>query len=139
MCNTPPTPVLQVSEPGSDADRSAEFRDLRERLAADLRNEIAGMSLDNFLVRPKRRSVEKYAAVAAWSRLDADAQQELVQVAGLPSAAADGDLAAKQFDLIVFRAELALLQVDAAYASRRARITEIASLLEALRRPYSGL
>jgi type I restriction enzyme, R subunit len=95
--------VLHVSEPGSDADRSAEFRDLRERLAADLRNEIAGMSLDNFLVRPKRRFVEKYAAVAAWSRLDADAQQELEQVAGLPSAAADGDLAAKQFDLIVFR------------------------------------
>jgi type I restriction enzyme R subunit len=131
--------MLHVSESGSDADRSAEFRYLRERLAADLRNEIAGMSLDNFLVRPKRRFVEKYAAVAAWSRLDADAQQELEQVAGLPSAAADGDLAAKQFDLIVFRAELALLQVDAAFASRRARITEIASLLEALRRPYSGL
>jgi hypothetical protein len=49
------------------------------------------------------------------------------------------NLAAKQFDLIVFRAELALLQVDAAFASRRARIAEIASLLEALRRPYSGL
>jgi type I restriction enzyme, R subunit len=127
-----PTPVLHVSEPGSDADRFAEFRDLRERLAADLRNEIAGMSLDNFLVRPKRRIVEKYTAFAAWSRLDADAQQELEQVAGLPSAAADGDLAAKQFDLIVFRAELALLQVDAAFASRRARIIEIASLLEAL-------
>jgi type I restriction enzyme, R subunit len=52
--------VLHVSEPGSDADRSAEFRDLRERLAADLRKKIAGMSLDNFLVRPKRRFVEKY-------------------------------------------------------------------------------
>ena len=40
---------------------------------------------------------------------------------------------------LLFIAELALLQVDAAFASRRARITEIASLLEALRRPYSGL
>jgi type I restriction enzyme R subunit len=126
------TLVLHAGEPGSDADRTAELRDLRERIAADLRNEIAGMSLDNFLVRPKRRIVENYAAASAWSRLDADAQQELEQVAGLPSAAADGDLAAKQFDLIVFRVELALLQVEAAFAGRRARITEIASLLEAL-------
>jgi type I restriction enzyme, R subunit len=81
---------------------------------------------------PKRRYVENYAAASAWSRLDADAQQELEQVAGLPSATADGDLAAKQFDLIVFRAELALLRVEAAFAGRRARITEIASLLETL-------
>ena len=66
----PPTPVLHVSEPGSDADRSAEFRDLRERLAADLRNEIAGMSLDNFLVRPKRRRVEKYESCGQAIRPD---------------------------------------------------------------------
>jgi type I restriction enzyme R subunit len=91
------------------------------------------MSLDNFLVRPKRRFVEKYAAAKAWSQLNADAQHELIeQVAGLPSAATDDDLVAKQFDLVVFRIELALLQVDPAFRGLKERIREIASLLEAL-------
>jgi type I restriction enzyme R subunit len=40
--------------------------------------------------------------------------------------------AAKQFDLVVFRAELALLRVDPAFSGLRTRITEIASLLEEL-------
>ena len=74
------------------------------------------MSLDNFLVRPKRRYVEKYVGASAWARLDADTQHELVEhVAGLPSAVVDDDLEAKQFDLLVFRTELALLRVDPAF------------------------
>jgi hypothetical protein len=36
-----------------DADGLAALDEIRERLANDLRTEIAGMSLDNFLVRPK--------------------------------------------------------------------------------------
>jgi hypothetical protein len=47
------------------------------------------MSLDNFLVRPKRRYIEKYAAPPAWARLDADAHHELIEhvasVAAKPS------------------------------------------------------
>ena len=91
------------------------------------------MSLDNFLVRPQRRYVEKYSSGEAWAKVDADARHELIEhVAGLPSAVVDDDLAAKQFDLLVFRAELALLRVDPAFGGLRARITEIASLLEEL-------
>ena len=91
------------------------------------------MSLDNFLVRPHRRYVEKYSSGEAWAKVDADARHELIDhVAGLPSAVVDDDLAAKQFDLVVFRAELALLRVDPAFQGLKARITEIASLLEEL-------
>ena len=65
--------------------------------------------------------------------VDADARLELIDhVAGLPSAQVDDDLTAKQFDLLVFRAELALLRVDPTFQSLRTRITEIASLLEEL-------
>jgi type I restriction enzyme R subunit len=89
--------------------------------------------LDNFLVRPYRRYVEKYSSSEAWGKVDADARHELIDhVAGLPSAVVDDDLAAKQFDLVVYRAELALLRVDHAFQSLRTRITEIASLLEEL-------
>src|SRR5579883_1424549 len=129
----PHTPVLTAGEVGSPADHAARLDELRSDIADGLRGEVAGMSLDNFLVRPKRRYVEKYAAAAAWTRIDADAQHELVEhVAGLPSSVVDDDTAAKQFDLLVLRAELALLRVDPALSGFKARITETASLLELL-------
>lgn len=66
---------------------------VREDIAADLRAEIGGMSLDNFVIRPRRRFVERYATTDAWTRLDRDAETELIeQVACLPSAVADDDL-----------------------------------------------
>jgi type I restriction enzyme R subunit len=128
-----PTAIGHLGEPGSEADRAAEIKKLRDDLAAELRHEIAGMTPDNFLVRPHRRYVEKYSAGEAWTRIDADARLELIEhIAGLPSAVIDDDLAAKQFDLVVFRAELALQRVDPAFQGLKARITEIASLLEEL-------
>ncbi len=119
--------------PSSDPDRTAEIKKLRDGLATDLRTEISGMSLDNFLVRPHRLYVEKYSSGEAWAKIDGDARHELIDhVAGLPSAVVDDDLAAKQFDLVVYRAELALLRVDPAFNGLKTRITEIASLLEEL-------
>jgi type I restriction enzyme R subunit len=127
------TPHGHMGEVGSGADRAVEIKTLRDDLATQLRTEIVGMSLDNFLVRPHRRYVEKYSSDDAWTKVDADARHELIEhVAGLPSAVVDDDLAAKQFDLVVFRAELALLRVDPAFNGLRTRITEIASLLEEL-------
>jgi type I restriction enzyme R subunit len=114
-------------------DHTADAETVRDHLVAELQNEISGMSLDNFLVRPHRRYVEKYKSPEAWAKIDADAGHELIEhVAGLPSAVGDEDVTAKQFDLVVFRAELALLRVDPAFQGLRARITEIASLLEEL-------
>ncbi len=127
------TPVLHVGEKGSAPDLIAAIADVREALATSLRNEIQGMSLDNFIVRPHRRYVEKYAQQASWVRVDADAQHELIDhVAGLPSAVTDEDLAAKQFDLLIYRTELALLRVDAGFAGLRTKITDTAALLEEL-------
>jgi type I restriction enzyme, R subunit len=129
----PDSPVVHAGESGSSVDRATGLGDVREHLATDLRNEIGGMSLDNFIVRPRRRYVEKYSSAEAWEKVDADARHELIEhVAGLPSSVLDEDLAAKQFDLLVFRAELALLRADAAFGGLRAKISEIASLLEEL-------
>jgi type I restriction enzyme, R subunit len=128
-----PTPVLHAGEVGSLPDRIAALVELRQTLATGLQAEVKGMSLDNFLVRPHRRSVEKFANEAAWTRIDADAHHELIEhVAGLPSEVADDDLPAKQFDLLVYRTELALLRADASFSGLRGKITEIASLLEEL-------
>jgi type I restriction enzyme, R subunit len=44
------------------------------------------MNIDNFVVRPRRRVVEKYARREAWTVLPPEALSELSQeVAGLPS------------------------------------------------------
>jgi type I restriction enzyme R subunit len=99
-----PTPHGHLGEPGSEADNAVGIKKVRDDLATQLRTEIAGMSLDNFLVRPHRRYVEKYGSGEAWAKVDADARHELIEhLAGLPSAVADDDLVAKQFDLVVFR------------------------------------
>ena len=106
---------------------------LRSETADVLRSEVAGMSLDNFLVRPRRRLVEKYRQPEAWTRLGLDEQAELThEVAGLPTSATDDDLAAKQFDILILRAQLAILRVEPTFAGLRTKIVQIAGLLEEL-------
>jgi type I restriction enzyme, R subunit len=66
--------VLHVAEAGSAADKAIALRHLREDIASGLRTEIKGMNLDNFIVRPQRRYVEKFATDTSWKHLDADAR-----------------------------------------------------------------
>lgn len=128
-----PPVVLHAGESGSAPDRDSAVAEVHASLVRDLRAEIGGMSLDNFLVRPHRRAIEKFSSDAAWARLDADARAELIEhVAGLPSAVGDDDLSAKQFDLLLFRTELALLRVEPSFIRLAGRIRELASLLEGL-------
>ena len=53
-------------------------------------------------------------------------------MAGLPSGLADDDFDAKQFDLLLLRAQLALLRSDHAFEGLRKKIVAIAGLLEEL-------
>lgn len=85
------------------------------------------MSLDNFIVRPQRRLVEKYQDSGAWDHLSIQERAELGEhIAGLPSAYADDDLAAKQFDMLVLRTQLAVLRADPAFSGLKGRIVGIA-------------
>jgi type I restriction enzyme, R subunit len=78
------------------------YHELRSSTAKLLREQVAAMPLDNFLVRTKRRLVEKYSEPSAWEGMGITEQGELVrEVAGLPSGIADSDLDAKQFDLLL--------------------------------------
>jgi len=102
-------------------------------LSDQLHDEVAHMTLDNFLVRQTRRTVEKFQQRLAWEKLTLEDRLDVTsQVAGLPSAAEDDDLPAKQFDLLVLGAILRLLQTDPAFAQYSARIRQIASDLERL-------
>lgn len=106
---------------------------LNNETRARLFDEVAGMTLDNFIVRAKRKPVEKFQNRDAWGDLSHDDRETLInEVAGLPSSLTDDDIAAKQFDLIVLSGQLSLLQQDAAFARCQEKVMAIASKLETL-------
>jgi type I restriction enzyme R subunit len=119
------------AKPGGDDDDPHEklHRDVIERL----RDEVGGMNVDNFIVRPKRRLVEKYQANEPWAALGLDERMELIdELAGLPSALVDDDIAAKQFDYLILRAQLVILRSEKGLEALRKRVIELASALEEL-------
>ena len=89
------------------------------------------MNLDNFVVRPKRRAVEKYAKPEAWMRLSGEALAELSrEVAGLPSELEPEPEEAKRFDLLVLNLQLALLRSELGFERLRDQVKALAGLLE---------
>jgi len=75
---------------------------LREGTATLLRERVAKMNVDNFVVRPQRQFVERYAEPEAWKSLGADDYGTLTdRVAGLPSQLSEEDEEAKRFDMLV--------------------------------------
>lgn len=112
-------------------DASGEHRDVRADVADLLRSEVASMNVDNFVVRPQRRLVEKYRDAGAWTELDAGQLSELAtKVAGLPSEAEREPEEAKRFDLLMLSLELALLRTEPGYPRLQQQVRQIAGLLE---------
>ncbi len=104
--------------------------EVRRAVAELLRREVAAMKLDNFIVRPHRRLVEKYANPEAWKALAAEALAELShEVAGLPTELDPESEEAKRFDLLALSLQLALLRADPGFERLRDRVKEIAGLL----------
>lgn len=103
---------------------------LLEGVRTQLREEVAGMPLDNFIVRAKRRYVEKFQDQSAWRLLGDEDRHELVEhVAGLPTSVTDPDVDAKRFDLLCLRIQLAMLR-NAAFAPLRKAFIEQVHQLE---------
>jgi type I restriction enzyme R subunit len=103
---------------------------LRTDLANSLRWIVGGMTLDNVVVRPERLFVERYADEAAWRKLDEAAAGELAdRLSGLPSQIQDTDEAAKRFDLLALRMQLATATADPSAEKLRKQIQQIASAL----------
>ena len=109
---------------GTETDRG-----LRVDVAWALHQRVAGMMLDNFLVRPHRKLVERYAQWPAWASLTPEIAGDVAErLAGLPSAHRDDDEDAKRFDMLVLRRQLAQLEGDAVAAERlREQIQNIAT------------
>lgn len=124
-------PAANVAEPRSSYGEPADERQLRDDLAGRLQSEVAAMNTDNFLVRPRRRLVERYAKADAWAKLSAEDIAELSsELAGLPTELESENEEAKRFDYLALRLQLALVEADPGFEGLRDRVKEIAGLLE---------
>ena len=118
---------------GTEISVYEAHRKLRDQLTQRLVEEVAGMPLDNFIVRPMRRYVEKFSTPESWTVLrQGDRMQLTEHVAGLPTSFKDDDLAAKQFDILILRTQMSILQSATTFGGFRKKIIEIAELLEEL-------
>lgn len=116
---------------GQESDADDQTAQVLVDTISLLQAQVAAMNLDNFVIRPQRRSVEKYARPEAWQSLGSTDFAELSQnLASLPTELVDNDEEAKRFDLLVLRTQLAILQADPEYASLQQQIRAIASALE---------
>ena len=115
------TPVIR-EEPESD---------LRHETAELLRHEVAAMNTDNFVVRPRRELVEKFAEAKAWEKLtQTDFLDLSQQVAGLPTQLDPEDEEAKRFDVLMLNLQLAVLRSEERFKKLRDSVKAIAGLLE---------
>jgi type I restriction enzyme R subunit len=104
---------------------------VRRAIADQLHGEVAAMNLVNFVVRPKRRWVEKYAHPDRWTVLTVEELRELaVEVAGLPAELEAEPEEAKRFDLLILNLQLALLHTEPAFVRLREQVRAFAGLLE---------
>lgn len=121
----------EVKEPASTYADPETNDAVRRSFANFLQREVAAMNLDNFVVRPHRRLVEKYAKPESWVSLPTEAMTELShQVAGLPSELDPENEEAKRFDLLALSLQLKILRHEPGFGRLRDRIKEIAGLLE---------
>jgi type I restriction enzyme R subunit len=121
----------QLTETDKVASARGGYLDLRGELANFLHSQVAAMNIDNFVVRPQRKSVEKFSAREIWQQLNAEDFNELAgHVAGLPTEVVDDDEDAKRFDMLVLRAQLAILQAQPGFSGLQEKIQAIAIALE---------
>ena len=121
----------KLGEPASTYGDPETNDAVRRSLADLLQREVTAMNLDNFVVRPRRRLVEKYAKSESWVSLPAEALTELShEVAGLPSELDPENEEAKRFDLLVLKLQLSLLRHEPGFGRLCDRVKQIAGLLE---------
>ncbi len=123
--------TIDQSAPFEVQQQSVSVIELKQEIRDLLRTEVAAMNVDNFVVRPQRRLVERYAEAAAWENLDAVGMSELAQnVAGLPSELESEDEEAKRFDLLLLNLQLAVLRAEPGFDRLSKQVIAIAGLLE---------
>lgn len=119
---------LAPTDPESEVEND---EDLRRTTVGLLHREVAAMNIDNFVVRPARRTVERFAKPEAWTKLTASEIADLAhEVAGLPSELESELEEAKRFDLLLLTLQLSVLRAEPGFERLRDKVKDIAGRLE---------
>jgi type I restriction enzyme R subunit len=122
--------LVQLQQP--DYPSTTDEQGLQQGLTDALHGEVTLMNPENFIVRPHRRHLEKYAQREKWQQLTPEDLLELnLHLAGLPAELPQEDETAKRFDLLILNLQLALLEKSTSFARYRDTVIEIAVGLEA--------
>jgi len=96
-----------------------------------LQAEVRAMNTDNFIVRGKRKLVEKFQDKQSWQNLTDESLHELEhELAGLPTEQEPDNIEAKQFDLLILRLQLGMLRGTKQFVRDRRAVQELAAVLE---------
>ena len=127
---------LKTQEGANDVSASSygnhpTLTEVRTATSQLLQQQVAAMNVDNFVVRPQRQFVERYAKADVWQKLSPESLHELEsKVAGLPTELTDEDEEAKRFDMLLLRAQLSILQAKPDFPTLKAKVQAIAGALE---------
>lgn len=95
-----------------------------------LKAEVDSMNTSNFIVRAKRKLVEKYQDSLEWIQLDEHKLNELEnEIAGLPTEKKSEMLEAKMFDLLMLRLQISRLKGTKGFLKLKQQVVEIAASL----------
>ena len=123
--------IAELDRQGARDTSSEPSGELRADTASLLHGVVAAMNVDNFVVRPKRAFVERYANPDAWEVLEREALHDLAtEVAGLPSDVEAEEETAKRFDLLLLNLQMAVLRSEPRFTTLRNQVMTIAELLE---------
>lgn len=96
-----------------------------------LQKQVEEMNTNNFIVRAKRKFVEKYQQPNEWASLDATKLSELEhELAGLPTESDPEPVESKLFDLTILRLQLCVLGQPGNFKLLRKQVQDIAEMLE---------
>ena len=105
--------------------------ELESSLSEDLHQQVSNMPVENFIVRPKRKYVDKFAKRESWETLSKSDLADLAQhVSGLPTQLPEEDETAKRFDLMILQLQLALLEGAKWFKNGRDKVIKLAGQLE---------
>lgn len=126
---------LQLIEELQELARSEELSNDIKSLGTGLKDclceEVSAMNLTNFIVRPKRKYVEKYKHRDTWNKISTETLGELTHhVAGLPTEQESEDITARLFDHTCLKLQLAVLHNSPSFVTLQTQIFDIASNLE---------
>lgn len=108
-----------------------DLDNLASSLVGTLQEKVAAMNVNNFLVRPHRRYVEKYSEREPWENLTPEESTDVKEhLSRLPVEMPSEEETAKQFDLLILRLQLSLLEHTSDFTRWQNQLRELAGQLE---------